>query len=327
MSTKWSMYRFDITNHFSALVKADTICELSLFLLLIHSAMLPIDKKTSMKGSTDSVPSPPPSVASSGSPFVDNETTSVDTSAGHDSSVGSNHDDDMILSIELKSHQFDKFLHHGNRRMTVLDWHFTTGYPRTRWTEAETDALAAFMYNQVRNDEDLFELKVNLSEFQRKYCSYRSVVEIHDRALCIIPLLHYDLIPDIHDILDMPYTSFEYTASERDLAFLSRSFKDRVSKQILEHLQEWNSDTWTEIKEDKSSRREEMMELYSEGLVFHSKVITGKMLEILHAYWHHYDNPKPFASSVADGFDIHYEDIFAITEMDVFSFNAIFETT
>ena len=225
--------------------------------------------------------------------------------------VPPNPTDDMILSIDLNRRRFKEYLN-GTRVWTVLKWHHEEGNNRQKWTVDETEELEDLVMNQFEKNR-CRKLRLNISRFRRvnhvEYCD----VEIHDRTLCVVGLLFYE-VTDIHRTLDWPNTMDEFTGSDGDYHSLSFMFLQYATPHISHVVKSSNRATVDLIKIEGGAENGEL-ERYKARLRERIHDIRFRLFQVLRMYWMQYETPRSIAQVMNDDFQFQYKDIFGIIEL------------
>ena len=187
------------------------------------------------------------------------------------------------MSKDLDYLLLDSYLLRKSRKFTIAKWYFTCGARRERWTKDETNALVRYLRSQVK-EKNIEELHFNVSDYRRRHCPGRCDIEVHDRALCIITLLYFDMTY-IHEILDEPSPLFW--------------MRSPIRTAVMEH----NESTLTMIEEEGGLDCGESL-MYQHRIHRRSLGLTHLVVDVLQEYWCQYENEHPLACSVIDDFTL-----------------------
>ena len=218
--------------------------------------------------------------------------------------------DDMILSKRMTWPKLKEFLIGRSRTQTIQTWYHEGGDPRTAWTKKENKRLRVLILRRVEQPKKARDMTVNLSEFRRQQCEARCDIEIHDRALVMLPLVVFR-VKHIHEILNLPFGTFDFVGSFRDVTNLGRRYASYTKIPIHEFMTDHNQATLSEIEEEGGPDCEELMS-YRRRIKLRALRIVDMLCQITQAYWSHYDTPKVLGQAVSDEFIYHFQDVFDV---------------
>ena len=217
--------------------------------------------------------------------------------------------DHMVLSLRLSRDMLAPFVMNESRRLSVIKWHFGTGVPRAKWTKRDTAALANTAHQQLV--DGISDLEIDITWFRNQVCPERSLIDVHDRALCVIALNFFDIGRALtHRILDLPLESKDH----------GPAMKAKTEEWVMGHLSECvfahNMDTFEKIRAEKGSLSKEVS-AYHDRLDNRCRIVFDHLYQMIADYYYQYHTEYALGNHVYDDFNYTYSYVVDLIQMIV----------